>query len=214
MAEIAPAILCEDLDSYKERIDQISPFAHRVHIDITDGEFAPNVTVNANDVYWPAGWKVDIHAMMTRPSEHVRSIVAKKPHLIVFHAEAQEDLSDIIKYVRNQGIRAGIALLKPTVPEVVRSYIEIVDHVMIFSGTLGQHGGEASMMQLEKIRLVKRIRTNVEIGWDGGVSVENAFTLVHSGVDVLNVGGAIAKSANAEGVYGKLVKEINKKGVI
>jgi len=104
--------------------------------------------------------------------------------------------------------------LKPTVPEVVRSYIEIVDHVMIFSGTLGQHGGEASMMQLEKIRLVKRIRTNVEIGWDGGVSVENAFTLVHSGVDVLNVGGAIAKSANAEGVYGKLVKEINKKGVI
>lgn len=212
--EIVPAILTENIDQYKERIEQLTPFAQRVHVDVTDGEFAPTFTVSENDVYWPANWKVDIHAMVARPSEHVQQMVAKKPYLIIFHAEASEDLTQLIQYVRGQGIRAGIALLKTTVPESVKSYIEMVDHVMIFSGNLGHHGGEASMMQLEKVRLVRQIRSNVEIGWDGGVSIDNAFTLAQGGVDVLNVGGAIAKSADAASTYQQLVAEVNKHGVI
>lgn len=212
--EIAPALLAENVDQYKERVEQITPFAQRVHIDITDGEFAPSFTVTENDVYWPATWQVDIHAMVARPSQHVQQMVAKKPYLIIFHAEAQEDLTQLIQYVRGQGVRAGIALLKTTVPETVRAYIEMVDHVMIFSGDLGHHGGEASMMQLEKIRLVHQIRPNIEIGWDGGVTVENAFTLAQGGVNVLNVGGTIAKSGDPAVTYQQLVSEANKQGVI
>lgn len=213
-AEIAPAITEENIEQYKERIEQIMPFARRVHVDVADGEFTPNFLLSENDIYWPAEWRVDIHAMLARPSQHVQQMVAKKPYLIIFHAEATEDLTQIIQYVRSQGVRAGIALLKTTVPASVQQYIEMVDHVMIFSGTLGQHGGEASMMQLEKVRLVQEIRPNIEIGWDGGVTVDNAFSLVRGGVNVLNVGGTIAKSADAATTYQQLVNETNKHGVI
>lgn len=214
MPMIAPAVLSENAEQFKEKMDVLTPFAERVHIDIADGEFAPTFTVSESDVWWPTEWQADIHAMVMRPSEHVQALVSRKPHLIIFHAEVEEDLAAVIQYIKQQGIKAGIALQRPTVPSNVQTLIEAADHVMIFSGDLGHHGGTASLMQLEKIRLIKNIKADVEIGWDGGVTVENAFTLAQGGVDVLNVGGAIAKSADASGTYQKLVSEINKHGVI
>jgi ribulose-phosphate 3-epimerase len=85
---------------------------------------------------------------------------------------------------------------------------------MVFTGTLGQYGGTASLMQLEKVRLIKAISPNVEIGWDGGVNIDNAYTLTQGGVDVLNVGKALAAAADPGQMYAKLVSEINKRGVI
>ena len=85
---------------------------------------------------------------------------------------------------------------------------------MIFSGDLGKYGGNASMMQLEKVRLVKNINASVEIGWDGGVTVENAFSLAQGGVDVLNSGGAIQKATDPQKAYETLVNEVNRQGVM
>lgn len=214
MSEIAPAILAETADIYKQKMQAIHEFAKRVHIDITDGEFAPSFTVNESELWWAQGWVIDIHAMVSRPSEHLKKLVDLKPNLIIFHAEVAEDLLPTIQFIRQSGIKAGIALQRGTVPETVRPLIEAVDHVMIFSGDLGHYGGTASLMQLEKIRLIKAINQAVEIGWDGGVTVENAFSLSQGGVDVLNVGATIAKSADPGTTYAALVNEINKKGVI
>ena len=69
-------------------------------------------------------------------------------------------------------------------------------------------------MQLEKVRLIKAIRQDVEIGWDGGVNVENAFGLSQGGVDVLNVGSTIATAIDPKNTYATLVSEINKHGII
>jgi ribulose-phosphate 3-epimerase len=119
-----------------------------------------------------------------------------------------------MQYIKQNGIKAGVALQRSTVPQTVGGVIEAADHVMIFSGDLGHYGGTASMMQLEKVRLIRAIKQDVEIGWDGGVTVENAFSLAHGGIDVLNVGATIAKSADPASTYATLVNEINKEGVI
>ncbi len=214
MSVIVPAVTVETLDQYRDEITKIQTFARRVHIDISDGEFAPTFLINEAQLFWPQGWEVDIHAMVARPSEHLQQLIQLKPSLIIFHAEIQEDIVALISAVKQAGIKAGVALLKTTVPATVEAAIKAADHVMIFSGDLGKFGGTASMMQLEKVRLVKRISPEVEIGWDGGVNVENAYTLTQGGVDVLNVGGAIANSQVPADTYNELVKEINKHGVI
>lgn len=214
MSVIVPTVLAETPDDYKAQIERIHPFAERIHIDISDGEFAPNFTVGAAQIWWPQEWTVDIHAMVARPSEHLETLVSLKPHMIIFHAEASEDIVPVLQHVKKFGIKAGVALLRSTVPNVVGGAIEIADHVMIFSGELGKYGGTASMMQLEKVRLIKGINASVEIGWDGGVTVENAYSLSQGGVEVLNVGGTIAKAAEPQTVYATLVNEINKHGVI
>lgn len=214
MTVIAPAILTENVAEFNERLAMVQPFAQRIHIDICDGEFAPTFTVKATDIAWPPQIQADIHAMVARPGEHVQALVAKKPNLIIFHVEVQEDLLPVLQYVKQNGIKAGIALQRPTVPSSVTRLLEVADHAMIFTGDLGHYGGTASLMQLEKVRLIHEIRPNIEIGWDGGVNVDNAFSLTQGGVDVLNVGGAIAKSGDPAATYAQLVSEINKRGVI
>jgi len=214
MSVIAPCIMAETADDYKAAVERLHPFAQRVHIDISDGEFAPAFLLGESQIWWPKEWIVDIHAMVARPMEHVAALIALKPNLITFHVETGVDLLPIMQQIKAAGIKAGVALLKPTVPSTVSTMIQAADHVMIFSGDLGHYGGTASLMQLEKVRLVKAINPSVEIGWDGGVNVDNAYTLTQGGVDVLNAGGAIAKAEDPASAYATLVREINKHGVI
>lgn len=214
MSVVAPALLAETADAYKEMVERIHPFAQRVHVDISDGEFAPTFTIGAAQVWWPQEWIVDIHAMVARPSEHLETLISLKPHMIIFHAEVTEDIVPILQHIKQFGIKAGVALLRSTVPAKVATAIQAADHVMIFSGELGKYGGTASLMQLEKVRLIRMIRQDVEIGWDGGVNVENAYSLAQGGVDVLNVGGALAKAADPQAAYTAMVNEINKHTVI
>ena len=213
MSVIAPCITVETLDQFKASVERIQPFAQRVQIDISDGEFAPVLLLGLDQIYWPKEWIVDIHAMVMHPADYIDKLIALKPHLIIFHAETG-DLVPFLEKVKSAGIKAGVALLKPTVPETVADSIRAADHVLIFSGDLGHYGGTASLMQLEKIRLIKKINPNVEIGWDGGVSIDNAFSLSQGWVDVLNTGGAINNAADPASVYAALMKEISKQGVI
>lgn len=214
MSVIAPAILTDTPEAYKSSIDRYHAFTQRVHIDLADGEFAPTFTIGVDQLWWPQEWEVDIHAMVARPAEYVDALTALKPHLIIFHVEAVADIIPVLKRVKQAGVKAGIALQRTTVPATVADAIQEADHVMVFTGTLGQYGGTASLMQLEKVRLIKAISPNVEIGWDGGVNIDNAYTLTQGGVNVLNVGKALAAAADPGQMYAKLVSEINKRGVI
>lgn len=213
-AVIAPTVLAESPEEYKATLEKIHTFAQRIHIDISDGVFAPSQTIAVNQIWWPQEWSIDIHAMVADPSQYVDALIALQPHLIIFHAEVQIDLLPVLQKIKATGIKAGISLLRTTVPSEVAVYIEAVDHVMIFSGDLGHYGGTASMMQLEKVRLVKNINAAAEIGWDGGAALENVFSLAQGGVDVINVGGAIQKAADAHDAYEALVKEVSKQGVM
>lgn len=211
---VVPTIMAETIDQLRESTEKLKTFVRRVHVDISDGEFAPTFLLSEAQLFWPEGWEVDIHAMVARPSEHLAQLIQLKPSMVILHAETQEDVVPHLQALRQAGIKPGLALLKTTVPATVQTAIEAADHVMIFSGDLGKFGGTASMMQLEKIRLIRKIKPEIEIGWDGGVKIDNAYTLTQGGVDVLNVGGEIANSANPSETYNELVKEINKHGVI
>jgi ribulose-phosphate 3-epimerase len=211
---IAPSITVETEDQYRSSIDRIKPFVERAHIDISDGVFSPVFLVEPEKLWWPREWTVDIHAMVMQPNEYLSRLVALRPNLIIFHAETGTDLVPVIAEVKRNGIKAGIALLRPTVPATITEAIKAADHVLIFSGDLGHYGGTANLMQLEKIRLIRSINPNIEVGWDGGVNIDNAFILSQGGANVLNVGGAIANAEDPTKAYYSLVDETNKQGVI
>lgn len=214
MSVIVPCITVETPYDFTAMVEKLKPFATRVQIDISDGEFTPNLLLDESKIWWPKEWEVDIHAMVMRPEEHVDKLISLKPSLIIFHVETGTNIMPVLERVRASGIKVGVALLKSTVPSTIVDIIKFVDHVLVFSGDLGKYGGTASMMQLEKIRMIKAINDEVEIGWDGGVNIDNAFTLKTGGVDALNVGGAIANSPDPQATYDELTQEINKTGII
>lgn len=214
MAVIAPCITVDTLDEFTRLSESYLSFAKRIHVDISDGEFAPTFLLSAEQMKLPAEIEVDIHAMVARPSEYVDQLIALKPHTIIFHAEAQEDLVPILQKIQQAGIKAGVALLKRTVPKNKAEAIEMADHALVFCGELGKYGGTADMMQLEKVRLIRNIHPTIEIGWDGGASSENIFSLRQGGVDVINAGGALSKAADPKAVYDEMVSEVNKHGVL
>lgn len=214
MSVIVPTVLTPTPEEYKAGLERVHTFVNRVHVDFSDGSFAPTKTIAVNQIWWPQEWQMDIHAMVADPSQYVDLLVAMHPHLIIFHAEVQIDLLPVLQKIRAGGVKAGLALMRSTVPADVARLIEASDHVMIFSGDLGKYGGTASMMQLEKIRLIKNINNGVEIGWDGGVSAENAFSLSQGGVDVLYTGSAIQQASDPKAAYDTLVKEISKQGAM
>lgn len=213
-AEICPTILATTPDQYKAFVMAYQSFAKRIQVDIVDGQFAPTRTITEDNVWWPEGWKVDVHMMVARPSEHMDILQQLKPNMVIFHAESVEDLLPHFEKLKESGIRSGLALVKTTYPGDYKDEIAAADHILIFAGDLGKQGGVADMLQLEKVELIKKLNSAAEIGWDGGANMKNIRALAHAGVDVINVGAALATADDPAQAYEEMVKETDKRGVV
>ena len=214
MAEIIPAILTNDPEQYKKTVTIFQPFTKRAQIDVSDGTFAPVATIPLNNVWWPKEWQIDLHMMVVRPSEQLPIILQLKPSLCIFHAECSEDLLPVIEKIKAAGIKAGVALMQATFPGSVKQYIEAADHVLIFAGEIGKQGGQADMLQTEKVPLIKAINPNCEIGWDGGANLKNVRAIYRAGVDIINVGSALTTASDPGAMYEALVADLDKRGVV
>ncbi len=211
---IVPTILTDNKQDFRAQVEKINVFTRRVQIDVTDGVFAPNPTLDVTNIWWPRNWEADLHLMAARPSEHLDTILKLNPSLCILHAEAQEDLMPSINTLKEAGIKIGIALLPPTYPGNVKPYIDLADHVLVFAGQLGVQGSQADLMQMEKIPLIRNMKPEVEIGWDGGANITNVRALAHADLDVINVGSAISQAPDPAEAFQELVSEIDKNGVV
>lgn len=194
MAVICPAILAANEQQFKQQIDKVAAFAHRVQIDLTDRIFAPTPTVKPEESWWPVGFAADYHLMFKDPARAIETVAHHKPNLIIVHAEANGRFDEVADYCHSRGIKTGLALLQETPVESILPGLDYADHILIFSGDLGSYGGKADLAMLDKVRYLKTHRPELEVGWDGGVSDQNVAELVGAGVDVLNVGGYIQNS--------------------
>jgi ribulose-phosphate 3-epimerase len=202
MPVICPTITTSTEAKYKEQMERVARFAHRIQIDLTDGIFAAPKSVNAESAWWPVGVKADFHLMFKDPEQAARTVAAHKPHLIIVHAEADGSFEAFAHFCKQHKIKVGIALLQKTPAEVILPVLHSVDHVLIFSGNLGHQGGShVDFHLLDKIKLLKSHKHNLEIGWDGGINDQNISQLAFAGVDVFNVGGFIQTSDNPEKAY-------------
>lgn len=211
---IVPAILTKSPTEYKQIIKDYFPFTKRAHIDISDGSLTSNTTISESAVWWPRGWTVDIHMMTTKPSEHIPTLLKLHPNLILFHAEAKENLLPIFETIKKEGMKVGVVIMKNIYPGAIKEVIQAADHALIFSGGLGKQGNVADLLLLEKVALINQIHPGIEIGWDGGANLENVRTITHAGVSVINVGGFIAKSPDRAKTFEALTAETEKENPI
>lgn len=206
MAIICPTVTATEPHQFREQMEQID-FAKRIHLDLADGVFAPERLLDIEKVWWPEGVVCDLHLMYEAVAPFLDAIIVLHPNLVIIHAESVGNFYAVARPLQSKGIKVGVALLPDTPVEKIQPALKDIDHVLIFSGDLGHFGGHARMSLLTKVRAIRKLRPDIEIGWDGGINIENAAKLVAGGIDVLNVGGAIHNASNPSSAYAKLEKE-------
>ncbi len=212
MPIICPTILAAEPKQYKEQIERVASFAHRLQIDLTDGIFAGPLTVDVKEAWWPAATLADFHLMYDHPLPTVKIILKHHPHLIIVHAEAKGRFDEVLDYCQSRKVKVGVALLQKTKPQLILPALNRIDHVLIFSGELGKQGGNAHLDLLEKVFFLKSQKPSLEIGWDGGINDQNVSELVAGGVDVLNVGGFIQKAQDPKKAFETLQRVADETG--
>lgn len=213
MSVICPTITATNREEYHAQMEKVANFAHSLHIDLTDGKFAPSKTVAPADAWWPVGVRADFHIMYQNPLPVVREILKHQPNLIIVHAEADGNFEEFANFCHNHSVKVGVALLAKTPASSIIDGLELIDHVLVFSGNLGYQGGsQADLKLLTKVQELKQVKPTLEIGWDGGVNTQNVSQLVLAGVDVINVGGFIQSSENPEHAYESLARIADETG--
>ena len=212
MAEICPTVTAFDMAAYTEQLQRITSFADRIHIDLMDGHFAPTTSPDLNHIGLPHGPLVDIHLMYQEPMDVLDRLIHLKPHMVIVHNEAHVHHMHFVAELHKHDIKVGLAILQDTPIEHAYQIMHSFDHVLVFSGYLGHHGGQADLGLLDKVRKIRSHHPDAEIGWDGGINAGNARELVDAGVDVLNVGGFVQKSSNPRASYVELTQILRTTG--
>lgn len=187
MAKLVPTILALTPGEYHQRLEQVRPHTRRIHVDICDGDFVDVTTINLAQVYVPEGYELDLHLMVQNPFSLLNSAIALQPSRMIIHAEVEGHHVDCLKEIKSFGVDAGVAFLPKMQLEDHAELVELADHILVFTGTIGHYGGNLDRDQLHKIVDARAMNANAEVSIDGGINADNAGEL---DADVLYVGSA------------------------
>ena len=205
---ICPTITALSREDFLRQLHKIEDFAPRIHLDLMDGIFTPDRSVDINKLN-KINIPCDIHLMYADPILIMEDLINHQPKTIIIQAESRVDFKKLSLKLKDYKIKSSLAILQETSVSSLKNIIPFFDQVLVFSGNLGYHGGKLDVGLIPKIGQIKAISPQVQIAWDGGINLDNIATLKDAGVEVFNVGGYIHNSPNAKKAYELLLKEIN-----
>lgn len=176
-----------------------------LHLDIMDGLFVPNITFGAPII--KALRKIsplffDTHLMIEKPERYFEDFVKAGCNLLIPHIETMSHPQRGLTFIRNLGVKAGIALNPSTPLTEIRWLLPNVDLILIMCVNPGFSGQSFIPQSLEKISECRSFLNdmgypNIVIEVDGGVNLTNTANLIEAGANVLVSGSAFFNIQNA-----------------
>ena len=190
--DIKEPVVDEVLKLSREDIDYL-------HLDVMDGIFVENKTYTYEEFYnivKNTNKPKDVHLMVSDVKKHIDEYVNIKPEFITFHYEAVSDISSVINYIHQKGIKVGISIKPATDVTEIFKYLKYVDLVLVMSVEPGKGGQSFIQNSVNKIQQLYDIRNNNNYNYliqvDGGI---NADTIkLCNKVDIVVVGSFITKN--------------------
>jgi ribulose-phosphate 3-epimerase len=205
--EIAPSILAADFGRLAEEVRAAERAgAARIHIDVMDGRFVPEITMGpvvVQAVRRATALPLDVHLMIVEPDRHIEAFAAAGATALAVHAEASPHLYQTVHRIRSLGLFPWVALNPATPPGAVEWVLPSVVGVLVMTVEPGSGGQPFIPEMLAKIRALADVRRardlRFEIAVDGGIGPDTAPAAVDAGASVLVAGTAIFRAPDGIG---------------
>lgn len=195
--QIVPAILVKDKDEFKRRILKAKPYVARVQIDIMDGKFVPNRTLQPQDMDFSVleDLEVEYHLMVETPLEYVKQIGKRgQMHCYQFHIESfksKEEIESAISLAKSMDAKVFLALSPDTPASAVFPYAKEIDGILIMTVYPGFSGQSYLEKMGDKIRELHSLAPNLPIEVDGGITKETIKHASEAGATLFGAANAL-----------------------
>jgi ribulose-phosphate 3-epimerase len=198
MSKIIPAILTDNLETFKTQIKQMEGATDWVQIDVSDGIFVPQKTLAAEKIKTIiTNLKYELHLMVTDPTTEIEKWYdLSNVKRIIFHFEAAKIPIAVIKHIEAHGFDAGVAVNPDTGLENLEALAYQADLILFMAVYPGKQGQKFIPETLNKIKEFKDKYPQVPVAVDGGIHQEEIKQLAALGAEYLDVGSEIFAHSN------------------
>lgn len=196
---LAPSILSADFARLGEQVAEVEAAgADRIHIDVMDGHFVPNITIGPlviRALRRVTRLPLEAHLMITEPDRYLEAFAEAGANGLTVHVEGAIHLHRTLESIVKLGRRVGLALNPATPATVLDEVLSELDLVLVMTVDPGFGGQDFIASTVPKIRrireLIDRVRPACELEVDGGIHPETAPLVVEAGARVLVAGSAV-----------------------
>lgn len=213
MRNISPSVLSADFTNIEKDIRKVERTgATRLHLDVMDGHFVPNLTFGpliVDSIRRLTDLHLETHLMISNPDKYLVQFIEAGSDTVIFHLEASTDIERDINIIKSNDVLAGIAINPDTKVEKIIPYLDDIDYVLVmsvFPGFGGQSFIEDTLLTMEQLVEIRNGRKYL-VGVDGGINTNIIRKVYETGIDITIVGSNLFGANDFQSRYIELMNE-------